>query len=115
MVLKAEIVSLRKDVDYLKSTDLPSLLETVEDRDAPETSRIPPATTGDVQGDGTTHVELDETHESRDESIFRDLQDLIETVVQSVIQTLPTETSTSTPSVSDITIPSEATPGTNAQ
>ncbi|KAG5615736.1 hypothetical protein H5410_015560 [Solanum commersonii] len=100
--LKAENASLREDINYLKSTDFTSLLESAKDRDAPDTSRIPPATTKDVQGDRTAHVESDaetdeelisvHAEESKYEGIFIDFPYLIETIVQSVIQTLPTKT-----------------------
>jgi len=60
-------------------------------------------------------VHDDEMLESREESIFRDLPDLVETVVKLVIQISLTETSTSAPIGSGTAIPSEVTPGIDAQ
>ncbi|KAK4721555.1 hypothetical protein R3W88_011788 [Solanum pinnatisectum] len=125
--LKAEVADLRKDVDYLNSTDFNSLIGAADDEDTPETSVIPPATTGEVQRDGTadeeSDVEADEEQmavhddemiKSREERIFRYLPDLVETIVQSMIQTSPIKMSTADPSGSGTVIPSEVTLGTEA-
>ncbi|KAK4716547.1 hypothetical protein R3W88_014885 [Solanum pinnatisectum] len=88
--LKVEVADLKKDVDYLKSTDFTSLLEVADNMDAPASSEIPPFTTGDVPVDDMaadeSKIETDEEQiEVRKESIYRDFLDLEETIVQSVI------------------------------
>jgi len=90
--LKAEVADLRKDINYLKSTDFTSLSEVVDDVDTLETSEIHLASTGDVHRDGAAVNELEaetgeELIEIREESIYGDLPDLEETIVQSTIQT----------------------------
>ncbi|KAG5630037.1 hypothetical protein H5410_001754 [Solanum commersonii] len=115
--LKAEVADLRKDVDYLKSTDFTSLLEVADDVDTLETSETPPATTRDVHMDGTATDESkaetnEEKIEIRDESIYGDFPDLEETIVQSMIQTSLTKTFMVAPSGPT---PFEVTPDTNAQ
>ncbi|KAG5585319.1 hypothetical protein H5410_045753 [Solanum commersonii] len=125
--LNVEVVDLRKDVDYLKSIDFTSMIQGTDDKDAHEFSGIPPDTPEAIQRDGTTSEESDaeineeqivvnndEIRESQEESIFRYFPDLVETTVQPVIQTSPTETSTTTPSGSGTSIPPAVTPGTDA-
>ncbi|KAG5611137.1 hypothetical protein H5410_022418 [Solanum commersonii] len=106
-----------KDVDYLKSKDFASLLEVAYDEDALDTSEIPPATTREVHRNGIAADELEEETdeekiEVREESIYGDLPDLEEMIIQSVIQTSLTETSMATPSRFGTV---GVTPGTEAQ
>ncbi|KAG5579820.1 hypothetical protein H5410_050447 [Solanum commersonii] len=100
-MIEIKVSDLRKDVDYLKSTDFTSLLEAANDLEAPETSVIPPATARDMYGDDAvikeSNAKTDEKLiEIRDESIYRNLPDLEETIVHG-------------------DGPSEVTPGTKAR
>uniref|UniRef100_M1DFF8 Polyprotein protein n=1 Tax=Solanum tuberosum TaxID=4113 RepID=M1DFF8_SOLTU len=91
MAFKEDVADMSKDVDYLKSTDFNSLIGKADDLDAPEI----PINTGDVQRDATTDEESeaetneeqmtvhdDEMIEIQKESIFRNLPDLVETIMQ---------------------------------
>ncbi|KAG5599390.1 hypothetical protein H5410_030760 [Solanum commersonii] len=91
--LKVEVVDLRKDVDYLKSTYFTSLLEAADDMDALATFEIPSATTKDVHRDDLV---ADESEAETDEE---------------KIETSLIETSMAAPSGSG-TI--DVTPGTDA-
>ncbi|XP_049361004.1 uncharacterized protein LOC125825735 [Solanum verrucosum] len=81
MALKVEVLDLRNDVDYLKSTDFTSLFESAVAQDVPTTFEMPPTTTRDVLMDDVVVVESEvgtnEVHlRERYEAIFVDLADL---------------------------------------
>uniref|UniRef100_M1DQX1 Putative plant transposon protein domain-containing protein n=1 Tax=Solanum tuberosum TaxID=4113 RepID=M1DQX1_SOLTU len=112
--LKVVIAALRSEVDQLKSIDMSMIFGIVEIPDIPV---IPPATTRDVHWDDAavdeSEAETDEEQiEMQEEIIYRDLPDLQEMIVQSVIQTSLTDTSLAASSGAG---PSEVTPGTDTQ
>uniref|UniRef100_M1DY66 Polyprotein protein n=1 Tax=Solanum tuberosum TaxID=4113 RepID=M1DY66_SOLTU len=108
----AKVADLRKDVDYLKSTDFTSLLKDADDTYAPE---IPSATIHcDETAVSESVAETDEEQiQIQEKSIYGDLLDLAGTSMQSVIQKTLTETSLVAPSA--ITVSAEVTPGTQTR
>ncbi|KAK4733654.1 hypothetical protein R3W88_007915 [Solanum pinnatisectum] len=84
--LKTDITELRKDVDYLKSTDMSMLFGTMEILDMPSVdipicSDVPPATTEDEtktdDAVADSKAEMDEEQfDVREEAVYNDLIDL---------------------------------------
>lgn len=103
---------MRKDVDYLKSTDFISLFESAQHWDAPTSFEMTSATNGDVRRDDVTTDVLDvkkdeEQLDSQDATIYEDLPYLEETIVKSVTKTLLTETSMEGSSESSVDVTSD--------
>ncbi|KAK4737254.1 hypothetical protein R3W88_000951 [Solanum pinnatisectum] len=113
--LKAKVLDLRKVVDYLKSTNFTFLFESAEDQDAPTSFEMPPATTGDVPMEDVAADELEaemdeEQLDALETTIYGDLPDLEEMIIQLVIQRSLTKTSMAGSSGATVAI----TPGTDA-
>ncbi|KAG5585628.1 hypothetical protein H5410_046062 [Solanum commersonii] len=81
--LEVKVADLRKDVDYLKSIDFTSVLDDLDDVEDLETSELPPATTRDSDEEND-----EERIEIWEESIYKDLLDLMETIVKNKSWTL---------------------------
>uniref|UniRef100_M1DQR7 Polyprotein protein n=1 Tax=Solanum tuberosum TaxID=4113 RepID=M1DQR7_SOLTU len=100
--LQADVASLRRDVDYLKSIDFNDLMIATEDRDAPGEAAA-------ADADAETDEEL--TAAKEEQNIFGNLSDLVGTFVHPVIQASHAKTSTTAstrPSIAalDVTTPS---------
>ncbi|KAG5610299.1 hypothetical protein H5410_021580 [Solanum commersonii] len=101
--LKSEVSKLRKDVDHLTSINSTSLFESAEvpgvsGLDFLANSDMPLATTRDETMEDdvvvVSEAEIDEEQlEAQEATIYEDLPDLEEMIVQSVIQTSLTDTS----------------------
>ncbi|KAG5599407.1 hypothetical protein H5410_030777 [Solanum commersonii] len=115
---KVEVADLRKDVDYLKSTDFTSLLEATNDVDTQRLLiflRTPPVMYIRMAYIEAYESEAETDEEEikvREENIYGDMPDLKETIVQSVIQTSLTKMSMVAPSGSDTV---DVTLGTETQ
>ncbi|KAG5584754.1 hypothetical protein H5410_045188 [Solanum commersonii] len=119
--LKAEVSKLRKDVDHLKPIDFTSLFESTKVPDVPgadvsASSEMPPATTEDETMEDVaaaeSEAETDEEHlDVQEATIYGDLPDLEEAIVQSIIDTSLTDTSTEGSSETSVDI----APDTDAQ
>ncbi|KAG5571521.1 hypothetical protein H5410_061287 [Solanum commersonii] len=115
---KDKVADLRNDVDHLKSTDFTLLLEAADDVDSPETSKMPKATTRDIQRDDMAanepEVEIDEEQVNvRDAEVYDDLADLEDAMFETACQTSLRDTTMACPSGAGGTI--DMTPATEAQ
>uniref|UniRef100_M1DPF7 Polyprotein protein n=1 Tax=Solanum tuberosum TaxID=4113 RepID=M1DPF7_SOLTU len=104
--LRADIVGLHQDVDYLMSVDFNNLMRMADEGGSPANS-IPPTTTRDE--DLAAAQEREE-----EDSIFGNLSSLVENVVQLATKTLPTETPTAALTGLGTAALAEVTPGTDA-
>lgn len=96
ITLKGKISVMKKDVDYLKSTNFTPLLEALDDQDAPQCLEMPSSTTKDVPKDDVAadELEADEVQlDAQEATIYGDVPNLVQAIIQSIIQTSLTEMS----------------------
>lgn len=74
-------VDIRKDVDYLKSTDFSSLLETAHYVDSSEGWKINPSTTEDIYRDESDGENEEVPIEIWEKNIYEDLSNHEYTIV----------------------------------